>query len=162
MSVITHSTVSFHTVDQTWIKSLLSFLCLLTFALSPSSSSLFDPCFSFIPSLPQYSSVEALSWSTAVKTRLTSCWQRAESGAEAKKTVEMDLSMPLVISLNIIKSFYSFRSSRGPGWDDERCREGFILPLISLPLSLCQESCCSCCPCCPVCCCCQTRSLNSF
>lgn len=24
--------------------------------------------------------------------------------------------MPLVISLNIIKSFYSFRSSQGPGW----------------------------------------------
>lgn len=48
------------------------------------------------------------------KKRLTSCWQRAESGAEAKKTVQTDLSMPLVISFNIIKSFYSFRSSRGP------------------------------------------------
>lgn len=53
------------------------------------------------------------------KKRLTSCWQRAESGAEAKKTVQTDLSMPLVISFNIIKSFYSFRSSRGaaaPRW----------------------------------------------
>ena len=68
--------------------------------------------FFFFSSLPQYSSDEALSWSTAVKTRLTSCWQGAESGAEAQKTVEMDLSMPLVISFNIIKSFYSFRSSR--------------------------------------------------
>lgn len=89
------------------------------------------------PSLPlsQYSSV---SWSAAVKTRLTSCWQRTESGAQAKKTVETDLSMPLVISFNIIKSFYSFRSSRGPpARDDERCREGFTRPSVSL----CQQSC---------------------
>lgn len=86
-------------------------------------------------SLSQYSSV---SWSAAIKTRLTSCWQRAESGAQAKKTVETDLSMPLVISFNIIKSFYSFRSSRGPpARDDERCREGFTRPSVSL----CQQSC---------------------
>lgn len=50
----------------------------------------------------------------------------------------MELSMPLVISFNIIKSFYSFRSSRGaPAQDDERCREGFTL----LSVSLCQQSC---------------------
>lgn len=106
-----------------------------------------SPSYRYLSALSQYSSDEAASSSAAVKTRLTSCWQRAESGAEAKKTVEMDLSMPLVISFNIIKSFYSFRSSRGlwPGMTNAVEKA-----------SLCQESCC-----CPVCCC-QTRSLNSF
>lgn len=131
-----------------WVKCRLK-VCSLScvnhdfLSVIPSLSSLcfFFPflfCFHasllFSLSLSHYSSDEAVSWSTAVKTRLTSCWQRAESGAEAKKTVEMDLSMPLVISLNIIKSFYSFRSSRGPGLGWRTLSRGLHSPLsLALP-----------------------------
>lgn len=53
---------------------------------------------------------------------LTGRWIRGRR----RKTVEMDLRMLPVISFNIIKSFYSFRSSRGASArDDEHCWEGF-------------------------------------
>ena len=100
-------------------------------------------------SLTQYSSDERERERRATlkyrsKNPLTSCWQGAESGAEVKKNVGMDLSMPLVISLNIIKSFYSFRSSRGPAGMTNAVENASFSPSLSLAPSLgpvsCQES----------------------
>ena len=53
-------------------------------------------------------------------------------GGEAEENAEMDLTMPLIISLNVITSSHSFGSSRGArALDDEHCREAFAFS--SLP-----------------------------
>lgn len=76
---------------------------------------------------------------------LTARWIRGRS----RENVEMDLSTPLIISLNIIKSFYSFRSSRGPARMTNAAAEAWFRRPPAVPGELLPHGC-------------QTASLNSF